>query len=183
MLTPLIARRRIGIAQALLMGALLAISPIFVTLSRTASGATLAALGLMLFLMAILGQNEELKFSTFLIAGAGLGLALTAGPFFLSAILSICLGLLLWRTVKSMRKDGGGFFSDSDEFLRPILWTTLIAVVVFATGLGWSLQGISRFFSSITYGLEGWRAVSPFGALTLLAIIPTYLPVLNQYTN
>jgi len=177
-LTPLLARKRIGFGHSLLMGFLLTISPIFVTLSRTASGTSLSALGLMAFLMAVIGKGEENKNSTYLIAGFGLGLALTSGPYIFSASLSIGLGLLLWRIIRSRKKMGERAFSTSVEHLRLILWTSVIAVFSFATGIGWSIQGIARFFDSAAYWIRGWSGESPFTGLTYLVIIPAYMPML-----
>jgi hypothetical protein len=160
------------------MGLLLAIAPIFVTVSRTASGISLSAFGLMLFLMGLLGRDEENQSSFNLIAGAGLGLALTSGSYVLSAFLSLGFGVLLWNLFRIENKETDRIFNITLDKLGPLLIMTMIAVFSFATGLGSNIQSFSRFFESIAFWIQGWSAASPFSAVTLLVIIPTYMPML-----
>jgi hypothetical protein len=177
-LTPLLARERIGFGHSLLMGFLLAISPIFVTISRTASGTSLAALGLMAFLMSVIGQPGIQNKSTYLIAGVGFGLALASGPYAIFPLISLALAFLVYKLRRSKMQLGVEKTAWNAEALRPILCVAAIAVFTFTTGIGWSMQGFSRFFESFAFWIQGWSVGSPFSGLTLLVILLTYMPTL-----
>ena len=177
-LTPLLARKRIGFGHSLLMSLLLAISPIFVTISRTASGTSLAALGLMAFLMSLIGQPGAQSKSSYVIAGVGFGLALASGPWVIFPFISLALAFLFYRLRRSRKQIAVGKMAWNAEALRPILWIAVIAVFTFTTGIGWSMQGFSRFFESFAFWIQGWGMGSPYSGLALLVILPTYMPIL-----
>jgi hypothetical protein len=177
-LTPLLARRKLGWGQTILIGFLLAVCPVFVTIARTASGSSLSAFGAMTFIMAILGLEEENKRWNPMIAGIGLGLCLASGPIIFTAILSLGIGLLIWRLIgfqsfKEFRLD-----SFSWECLRQIGWVAVVTIFIVSTGLGFFLDGIAGLFESVAFWTKGWSLGSPYASITLLLMIPVYMPVL-----
>jgi hypothetical protein len=178
-LTPLLARKKIGWVHAVLMGFLLGFLPVFVATSRTASGVSLTVLGLMSFSMAIIGLGEDNRSANEFIAAVGLALALTSGPYVFTAALSFGLVLIIWQIFR---------FPPLVEIRNNLLaiknnprfgWIILAAAVVFATGLGWSLNGLSNFFNSIAFWFMSWTLRGPFASLTIVIIILTYMPVLT----
>jgi hypothetical protein len=175
--TPLLARKKFGWGHSLLMGLLLAISPIFITLSRTASGISLAALGVSVFLMSLLGSENENRLSYNILAGAGLGLALASGPYLFPA--ALCLSLwMIWTLWKLNVRDRRGHFPLTLQQLTPLLITTGFVAFTLSTGLGWSFEGFSRFFESIAYWIQGWSSGSSYSGMTQSIILLVYTPVL-----
>lgn len=177
-LTPLLGRKKIGFGRAVLLGILFAICPVFVTVSRTASGISFALLGLMSFVMGLIGLTEEDSKINLPFAAVGLGLALSSGPFIFTGILALGLGLLLWRLVGLLSRKELQFEFNLLRYLRQFFWIVAIAVLGFATGLGWSINGLARFFESIAFWIKSWSLPGPFASLTILAMIPTYMPIL-----
>jgi hypothetical protein len=177
-LTPLLARRKLGWGHTILTGFLLAVCPVFVTIARTASGSSLFVLGAMAFVMAILGLEESNQRRNSMIAGVGLGLCLSSGPFIFTAILILGIGLLIWRFVGFQSRNEFRFDSFSWENLRQIGWVTAITIFVVTTGLGLFLDGVAGLFESITTWLKGWSLGSPYASVTLLLMVPVYMPAL-----
>jgi hypothetical protein len=177
-LTPLLAKDKLGWGQTVIMGFLLAVCPVFVTISRTASGASLAALGAMSFMMGILGLSEQNHSRNSIMAGIGLGLCFASGPFIYTAIFILGISLIIWKLVASQ------FHKELWVNLYPVgnvgqvFWIAAAALFVFATGLGLSINGLSGLFDSLAYWLSSWRGGSAFGIMTFLVMIPLYIPVL-----
>jgi hypothetical protein len=178
-LTPLLAKKRLGWGQAGLMSFLLAVCPVFVTISRTASGVSLSALGAMSFVMAGLGLEEDNKWRNLIIAGVGLGLCLASGPYIFNALLTLGLTLLIWKLLGFQSHVRTHLDFISWENLRHILWISGVSLLVFVTGVGLSMNGISEVFDSISMWLKSWNISSPFTIAILLVMIPTYMPVLS----
>ena len=177
-LTPLLARRKLGWGQTILTGFLLGVCPVFVTVARTASGSSLSAFGAMTFIMAMLGLDVRNQKTNPMIAGIGLGLCLASGPFIFTAILSLGIGLLIWRLVGFQSHHEFSLDSFSWEILRQIGSVAVIAIFMVASGMGLFLDGIAGLFESIAFWLKGWSLGSPYASITLLLMIPVYMPVL-----
>ncbi|NIM92538.1 MAG: hypothetical protein GTO18_02325 [Anaerolineales bacterium] len=178
-LTPLLARRRIGITIAMFMSGIITLSPIFVTSSRTAGSASLAALGLSTFVMAILGASRETDDKNLYIAPAGLGLMLASGGFGLSAMLVLFDGLVLWRLAGRLwGSDVGRISFGRWPSLREKLWIAIVVAIVLLTLLGWSFSGLSGFFESISTWLSGWVQSSETSWMTVFAVFVIYEPAL-----
>lgn len=100
-LTPLLLRRYLGPWGALGSGLMLALSPTLLALSRTLDGAIPAALGVMLLVGAVARYLDSYRSAWIPLGGAGLALALTAGPaawgLLLGLALALAAGLWLWR--------------------------------------------------------------------------------------
>ena len=80
-LLPLLIRRRIGRTAALLLAAMLAISPTMTAVARMAGGAALSAAGLGLALAMVLADESGAPTRRrWAWMGAGVGLALASGP-------------------------------------------------------------------------------------------------------
>ena len=177
-LTPLLAKNTFGYGQTVIMGFLLAVCPVFVTISRTGSGISLAALGAMSFILGILGLSEQNSSRNSIIAGSGLGLCFASGPFIYTFILSLGISLILWKLVDSQSHKELWVNLFPVGHASQISWIAAASLLVFATGLGLSINGVAGLFDSIAYWLRSWSLGSPFGSMTLLAMIPVYSPVL-----
>jgi hypothetical protein len=163
---PYLARRRLGLGTSLMMSVFLAISPIFVTLSRTASGASLAILGLSTWLVLSLARERKV------LGALGLGLAIASGP----AIFNGLIILVVTRGILRRNADDG-----AESPGQRMLWLVPITVVAIATSIGWSYGGLSDFFESIVEYLKGWTVLGPFSTTTTLAILPLYAPTLTFF--
>jgi hypothetical protein len=177
-LTPLLARRKLGWGHITLMGFLLAICPVFVTISRTASGASLSSFGAMTFIMAILGLEEANKSRYQIMAGIGLGLCLASGPFILTGILALGIGLVIWRLLNIQNHKAFQLDLLPWSSLRQILWIAAVVIFAVATGMGLFLDGIAGVFEATAYWLRGWGFRSPYASTALLIMIPIYMPLL-----
>ena len=178
-LTPLLAWRVIGLPAAVVWSLLLAISPIFVTTSRSASAASLAAMGWMIAGMAWLGMQGDEQARSYRIFGAvGLGIVLASGAKAFTGALVIGVTLLLWKGAsllmsKKSEKPPMKQATDTRYF-----WVVIGAILVFTMGLGLSLEGLANFFDAIAEWFQGWREASPYQISTILVMLPVYSPIL-----
>jgi 4-amino-4-deoxy-L-arabinose transferase-like glycosyltransferase len=177
-LTPLLAQKKLGKGVTLIMAFILAFSSVFVTSSRTASGAVLSALGLMTFALAILGREDGNERSKAVIRVIGFGLALTCGPQAFTGILILAMSLILWKLVAVLSRWQVEAESIPWKTMGKFPWLVILAMVAFATCLGWSIEGLSDFFESFSIWLMGWRGTSPYVGVTLISMIPIYFPAL-----
>lgn len=177
-LTPLLARRRLGPANSLALGLLLALSPIMVTLSRTAGGTSLAGLGLLSALLLLVGADgsiESSRRSSW--AAAFIALALTAGPGYVHGLASLGLAAALtaiWRA----RQESPPSPLIRLSFSRRDLWIALIVLIALASGFGMSRGGIGDPFQSLGNWLQGWSSRGGLPVLASVLLIPVYEPIL-----
>jgi 4-amino-4-deoxy-L-arabinose transferase-like glycosyltransferase len=176
-LTPLLVRRRIGRATALVVSALFAISPVLLTTARTASGASLAGLGLVGALALLLGEDKgptgKVRARW---AAAGLGFALAAGPSVFHGLLSLGLGATLVYASQPERRSWRSLII-STENRRLGLWITLGVMLGVAGGFGLALSGLAGLAESLGKWFLGWLARGDTRSLTELAMLAAYEPL------
>ena len=171
-LTPWLWRGRFRPAVWLTAGALLAVSPIHVILSRTAGGEAIALFALVLLAVALARLDEGEKWGV--TAGAALGLGLASAPLFYTGLVSL---LPAWWVFGSA--NGAGTASVGRNVLRA---GALAAVIVFATiaagglfypeGIGGALALLPRWLGQ--FGLAGGMAARE----PLLVLLRYELPLL-----
>jgi hypothetical protein len=173
---PLILRRRIGRAQALLAVALFSLSPALVMVARTAGGAALAMAGLGLCWAIVVRKDLAPGSRTAWIAGL-LALALASGPSALTGLLGIGLGFLIHR----------GLFRSADPIwsdLRSLPWSARRELILFgaltlviATAAGTRADGLAGLAASLGAWLQGWSRFGGLGAGTALVSLAIYEPL------
>jgi 4-amino-4-deoxy-L-arabinose transferase-like glycosyltransferase len=176
-LVPFVARRRLGRMQALIMAALLAISPVLITTSRTAGAGSLAALGVFMAVALVIGSEAEGSLHKRLPwAAAGVGLALASGPSVLQGVLTIGIAVLLSRIFKT--KFPPLDLQIDKARLRTALWIVMGTMVLAAGGLGFSTRGIAGLAEGLGTWVGGWGIPSRIPFLTSLIMVPVYEPIL-----
>jgi uncharacterized protein (TIGR03663 family) len=171
-LTPLLFRHRVGRVGVLMAGLYLAISPTAIFASRQLGGAIVAACGGAVFFGGGLRFIETRNRTWLLLGAVGLALAVASSPSVYGMMLALGLAWLgfawgwpigrlrwLWRRVQPHLRCMAGVF--------------LLAVLAFATGLGWNPGGVGVAADL----LASW--LSRFGMVSLLplAILVVYEPL------
>jgi hypothetical protein len=175
--TPFIARQRLGRRLALIMTALLAISPVLITTSRTAGAGSLAAFGFFMASALILGaENVDSLYERLPWVAVCVGLALASGPNIVQGLITIGVAILLSRIVKS-RLLRIKLHIDKSR-LRTAFWIGLGTMVIAAGGLGLSLSGIAGLAETLGSWISGWGSTSGIPLLTSLIMLPLYEPLL-----
>lgn len=181
--TPLLLRRRLGRAATLAAVLFLAISPTLWTASRTAGGASLAALGVVAVAFFVIRAAEGAGSNMQLAAAAG-GLALASGPQGLTGLLTLAAGWGTLRFVGRRRSNPHAVglplptgIGETDR-LRALL-TAGVVLLALATGLGLFPGGLREVFDGLGQWAANWlqRAGQPAGTvlLQLLAYEPLAL--------
>ena len=96
-LSVMLLRKQVGPVFALALAGLLALSPIVVTLSRTAGSSITAALGITLAVFGCLHDGRLAPDRKAVLVGIGLGLAVASGPGGLTGLATL---LLTWGVVR-----------------------------------------------------------------------------------
>jgi len=171
-LTPLLFRYRVGRVGVLMAGLYLAISPTAIFASRQLDGAVVAACGGAVFFGGGLRFIETGNRTWLLLGAVGLALAVTSSPSVYGMMLALGLAWLgfawgwpigrvqwLWRRVQPHVRCMAGVF--------------LLAVLAFATGLGWNLGGVGV----VADLLASWLSCFGMTSLLPLAILVVYEPL------
>jgi 4-amino-4-deoxy-L-arabinose transferase-like glycosyltransferase len=176
-LTPLLARRRLGHSPTLLITFLFAISPVLLTTARTAGGTSLAALGIVAMIASLLGKekgsNERLRFT---LAGAAFGLALASGVPVFHGLLTLVLVALYLSITQS--KDGEIYKWIRRDQFRWGIWIAVGVMIVVAIGFGFSFSGLAGLGEAFAEWVSGWGASVEMSPVTGLAILLIYEPLL-----
>jgi hypothetical protein len=171
---PLLLRRRLGMGRALATAWLLGLSPTFIAASRTASGTTLAAFGLLAAVGVAL--SPDIKARGIWIALA-LGLTLASGA---EAIMAL-IGLSVAAVVARLQESGIGPVEPTED-TKPdsprMLWLVPLVAVAIAGGFGLYLKGISGLFDSLASWVTGWTNPSGVSQLTVWAMLLFYEPLI-----
>jgi uncharacterized protein (TIGR03663 family) len=162
-LTPLLFRRRVGRAGVLAAGLYLAISPTALFASRQLDGAVVVALGGALLLGGGLRFLETGNRNWLILAAVGLALAMASGSSIYGMGLTLGLASLFfaWGWPAGRLRRLAGLITPQ---LGIVLATFVLAVFVFATGLGWNLPGVGAAADL----LPAWFA--RLGGLSLLPL-------------
>ncbi|KPK94342.1 MAG: hypothetical protein AMJ88_04225 [Anaerolineae bacterium SM23_ 63] len=175
-IAPLLLRKRFGSSVALVLSLLFAISPSLVTTSRTAGGESLALAGFVIGLLLLLGEEKgELTSLRAKWAGVAFGLALASGPFVFHGLLTLGFSGLILLILRSRSENL--HIPDVWRESRSILLITLGATILFATGFGFSITNIAGLAEAIGSWLSGWGGPVEIPALTTLAMLPLYEPL------
>lgn len=179
-IAPLLVRKRLGSSVAIVLSFLFAISPSLVTTSRTAGGESLALVGFVTGISLLLGvEKGELTSSRAKWAGVAIGLALASGPFVFHGLLSLGLGGLILLALRS--RGGKTRFPDAWRESQSIILIPLGAMVLFAAGFGFSITNIAGLAEAIGSWLSGWGGPVEIHALTTLAMLPLYEPLVMVF--
>ena len=172
-LSPALLRRYLGRLGALVAGALLALSPTALTLSRTASGDILVAVGAMLctgglWRFSTSTQNDESTpaqppfrppFAAYL-APIGVALMLVSSPLAYSALLAMGTGFLLLvildtSTLKRF-KVGWATVRTTPNLASYTLGTFVGSWVLLSTSFGWNFGGLGAAAGLLPEWLDGF---------------------------
>jgi 4-amino-4-deoxy-L-arabinose transferase-like glycosyltransferase len=175
-IAPLLVRKRMGSSVALVLSFLFAISPSLVTTSRTASGESLVLTGFVTGLSLLLGvEKGESTSSRAKWAGFAIGLALASGPFVFHGLLTLGIGGLILLAFRY--RSGNISFSDTWRESQTVILFALGAMFLFAAGFGFSVTNIGGLAEAIGSWLSGWGLPAEIPALTTLAMLPLYEPL------
>ncbi|MGD9100605.1 MAG: hypothetical protein PVF45_08990 [Anaerolineae bacterium] len=167
-LTPALLRRQLGRLGALAAGLLLTLSPTALTLSRTASGDILAALGALLCASAFWRldslSKEGVSFvlrppSAVYLLPLGLALALVSSPLAYSALLAVGLALLLMLTEPQVRvrvQTNWNAFRAAPDLPRYTLGTLVGAFLLLSTAFAWNIGGLAAAAYLLPRWLDGF---------------------------
>lgn len=143
-LAPVLLRRSLGRVGALVAGAYLALSPTALMASRQLSGTTIAATGAMACAGGVVRFLETDRPKWLTLAAVGLGLGVSSGASVYGLLVPLGLAALLLPRIwpedwtSGLVPDWGRLRTHGFRFF-PVF---VIAVLGFATGLGWNLPGV-----------------------------------------
>ncbi len=175
LLAPLALRRRLGAARTILIIAGLTLSPVLITLSRTAGGgaAAVMALGGALALMWGAAESRGRRLGV----AALLGVALAAGPASLQGLMALLIGWGIYRAWSWRRDDDHApLFANFPR--RGDWWPLPLVALALATGFGFVPDGLAGIFEGLGSWLQGWRGGAGIPALSFAAALGAYEPVL-----
>jgi 4-amino-4-deoxy-L-arabinose transferase-like glycosyltransferase len=166
---------------ALIFTVLLAISPVLVTGSRSANGDMLALLGLLTAVWLVLAiYRGDIRGDKLPLAAAAFGLALTAGKSGWHGALTLVIGaFFIWLGRASLALERRWQPSRS-ELLQGI-FVALGTVVLFSTGFGFSWSSFAGIGEGFGVWIAGWFTRSATSALTMLAMLILYEPLITIF--
>jgi hypothetical protein len=154
--------------QLLLASVFIALSPVAVTLSRTAGDETLGALFLSGFVLTVCLPGQQIRTERrWIWAAVLLGAALASGVAVFNGLFSILLAYLLFRWMSPEVIRSESFKEGARSFLK-YSWLTPVSAVVMATGVGIYRFGLAGLGESIALWMNGWV---PFGQLSALGFL------------
>jgi hypothetical protein len=171
---PLLFRRQLGSGRALATAWLLGLSPTLLAASRTASGTTMAAFGILIAVG--LAVSQDIKSRGVWIAIA-LGLTLSTGAQAITALISLGIAAIVAHF-----QEGSDEPEMSDE--EPgkgssrMLWLIPLVALAIAAGFGFNLRGISSLFDSISTWVTGWIGAGEVSQLSLWTMLLVYEPLI-----
>ncbi len=157
-LSPALLRRQLGRLAALSAGVLLTLSPTALTLSRTASGDILTALGALLFTAGLwrwidnVPQPDETPFvhrpaqRSIVLPSLGLALVLASSPLAYSALLALVAALLLILVEPQTRarlQTRWDAFRAAPENTRYALGALVGGLLLLSTAFAWNIEGLA----------------------------------------
>ena len=176
-LSPALLRRQLGRVGILATGILLALSPTALTLSRTASGDVLVALGA---LLCVGGVGRYLSrvpppaspsanpgapppathYRPLLVAALGAALVLASSPLSYSVVLSLAPALLALILMDPDSRDRirGAWtaFRETPNAIPYTLGVLIGAFVLFSTAFAWNLKGLGAATDLLSQWLDGF---------------------------
>jgi 4-amino-4-deoxy-L-arabinose transferase-like glycosyltransferase len=162
-LAPALLRQQLGRLGALMAGTLLALSPTALTLSRTASGDVLVALGVLLFaggLWRYTANQRTGESASTQYAALGIALVLVSSPLAYSALLSLGSALLLLiladRESRDQLQRGWIAFRAGHNLTTRALGVLVGGFVLLSTAFGWHIGGLAAAADLLTEWLGGF---------------------------
>jgi hypothetical protein len=175
-LTPILARQRLGPANAIGLSIVFCISPVFITVSRTAGSPIFAALGIVSALLLFVGATSEDSLRGRLPwFAAALGLALATGADAIQGLLTIIVAAAFLLT----RKSAYEAFVRTFKQHRIVRYASIMLITWAAavSGLGFSLVGFSGMSKSVGAWFSGWFTPGRLPGITSVMIVPFYEPL------
>ncbi|MEJ2561902.1 MAG: hypothetical protein P8Z42_04350 [Anaerolineales bacterium] len=175
-LTPILARQRLGPANAIGLSIVFCISPVFITVSRTAGSPIFAALGIVSALLLFVGATSEDSLRGRLPwFAAALGLALATGADAIQGLLTIIVAAAFLLT----RKSAYEAFVRTFKQHRIVRYASIMLITWAAavSGLGFSLVGFSGMSKSVGDWFSGWFTPGRLPGITSVMIVPFYEPL------
>ncbi|MBN1265392.1 MAG: hypothetical protein JXA25_07860 [Anaerolineales bacterium] len=178
---PWMFREKAGRLPVLLASFLIAVSPLLVTISRTASSAMLSVTAISGFVIAFWRMEQSLTIpqarkTWAATAAVSAGLIITSGPESLTALLifGITMYLLNFASPADFMKR---FWQDLWLWLRETGIIVLVTVVFIASGAGFRTSGAVALFHSAGQWITGWGTQGGYSPLTGFASIFIYEPI------
>ncbi len=176
-LSLVLLRHRLEGAQLLMLCAIFAISPVLLTISRTAGGTAISVFGLTLTISILISDkypgNSTAMYKW---AAAAMGLTIVSGVAVFVGLMGLVLAYLLSRLSKSW--SWRSVFSEhAVRNFRSNLWITLLSMVVIAAGFGLIIGGVQGFSEALSVWLMGWTAESTLSVGTYLISLLLYEPL------
>lgn len=174
-LVPLLMKRSLGRVGALMAGLYLALSPTALVASRQLGGTTIAAVGAMACAGGVVRFLETDRAGWLSLAAFGLGLGVSSGAAVYGLLVPLGVASLLlphiWPEVQI-----SGFVRDlarlRDHASRFLL-VLVVAVLGFATGLGWHLPGLGGVGGLLAAWAGRFRA-APSPTASPLVLLTVY---------
>ncbi len=175
-LTPILARKRLGRGNTLLLAIVFCLSPILIAISRTAGSPSIAVLGIVSILMMIVGsESDDAVQKRMPWIAAALGFTLATGADALYGLLTISIAGLFGLTNKSAL----GKFVDTCKKMQiqRYAWIALVVWLAAVSGIGFTLGGFSGIAESIGGWFSGWYSPGQMPGITSVLMLPIYDPL------
>lgn len=179
-LLPLALDKRVSWPARLLTLTFLSFSATTLTLSRTASGTTIAAFGLALVLLAALRKRAELAGSHQIMLGAGLGIALAGGSSTWMGLFGLAISVGLGLAIPAANQPEG---DEEGAGLRDLLsWKValvgLLVGLLLSSAFGTRLEGVAQLLQAPAVWLLGWTGSADWPFFSALLVPLLYEPLL-----
>ena len=174
--TPILARKRLGRVNTLVLMIVFCISPILIAISRTADGPSIAVLGIVLILMLIVGaESDDAIQKRMPWIAAALGFTLATGADAPYGLLMICIaGLFRLKNISAL----GKFVDTCKKFqIQRHAWIILAAWFAAVSGIGFTLGGFAGMAESIGGWFSGWFGPGQMPGITFILMLPIYDPL------
>jgi hypothetical protein len=167
-LIPILFLNRVSRLELLLSSAFLAVSPVAISLSRSADSRILSALFLAAALMLVFTPDDEHGSDRkWIWIAIFLGASLASGSGIYHGLFSILIAFLLIRWIQPDVIHSERIVKAWSSFLRQI-WITPLVAVLLATGVGTYRFGAAGLGEALVLWLRGWI---PFGQLSAIGYL------------
>jgi hypothetical protein len=176
LLALLLFRDRIKASGLLLLSALCVLSPVLLTVGRTAGGGLPGLLGIVIAIGLLLSESHPPPRNRVRWAAAALGVSLVSGPGTIQGL----FGLLIAYGLAHLDPDRQAWLPEINGTIKSLLkelWVTLLVAAVSAAGLGLFPGGLIGISGQFTAWLSGWNSPAAYGIISTLAMLALYEPL------